>query len=91
VFCDLVDLTFAPDTDRAVAARLLRRFKHMHPNARGVLPTESVWYRDSEIPEALSSQFPVFSRHFIWFAIPELMHAYEKDRLRFTCGLSKGV
>jgi hypothetical protein len=89
VFCDLVDFAFARDTDPAVAERLLRQFKHMHANARGVLPSESVWYRDSEIPQAVSSQFPVFIRHFVWFAIPELMRAYEKDGLRFTCGLSK--
>jgi len=58
VFCDLVDFSFSPDTDRTLAASLLSRFKHMYPNASGVLPVEPVWYRDSEIPAALSSQFP---------------------------------
>ena len=91
VFCDLVDFTFSPDTERAVAARLLSRFKHMHPNARGVLPNEPVWYRDSEIAEAQSRQFPVFSRHFVWLAIPELIHAYEKEGMQFTCRLSKRI
>ena len=89
VFCDLVDFGFSPDTDRTLAARLLLRFKHMHPNARGVRPSEPVWYEESEIPAALSSAFPTFSRHFVWFSIPELRHAYENDGLRFTCGLPR--
>jgi len=89
IFYDLVDFTFSPDTDRALAAKFLVRFKHLHPNAAGALPSEPVWYRDSEIPTALSSQFPTFRRHFVWFSLPELRHAYENDGLRFTCGLSK--
>jgi len=90
VFCDLVDFSFSPDTDRTLAASLLPGFKHMHPNVRGMLPVEPVWYRDSEIPAALSSQFPNFRRHFVWSAIPELQRAYEEG-LRFTCRLSKTV
>src|SRR5436190_6308969 len=88
VVCDLVDFAFAPETDMALAGRLLGRFKHMHPNASGVLPGEPVWYRESEIPSALSNQFPMFRRHFVWFAIPELFHAYEMEGLRFTCSQS---
>jgi hypothetical protein len=88
VVCDLIDFTFSPETDRAAAARLLSRFRHMHPNAEGVLPNEPVQYWDAEIPDALSRQFPTFIRHFVWFAIPELMRAYERDGLRFTCKLS---
>lgn len=91
VVCDLVDFTFLPATDRAVAARLLSRFKHRGSSVRGVPPAEPVWYQDSEIPDAMSRLFPVFSRHFVWFGIPELMQAYERDGLRFTCKLSKGV
>lgn len=91
VFCDLVDFSFSPDTDRTLAARLLSRFKHMHRNAKGAIPSESVLYQDSEITAALSSQFPALSRHFIWFGIPELQHAHEKEGLRFTCKLSRGV
>jgi hypothetical protein len=91
VFCDLVDFEFSPDTDRAFAARLLSRFKHMRPSASGVLPSEPVGYRDSEIAAAFSSQFPIFARHFVWFSIPELRHAYEHDGLRFICRLSTGV
>jgi hypothetical protein len=90
VYCDLVDFAFAPDSDTGLAARLVSRFKHMHPNARGVRPTEPVWYRESELPTAVSSQFPTFRRHFVWFGIPELFHAYENSGLRFTCCLSKG-
>ncbi len=30
IVCDLVDFAFHPDTHRALAARLLRRFKHTH-------------------------------------------------------------
>jgi hypothetical protein len=88
IFCDLVDFEFAPDTSKDLAARLLRSFKHMFPNARGVLPNEPVWYRDSEIPAAIEKQFPVFKRHFAWVAIEPLMGACEKDGLRFTCRLS---
>ncbi len=90
VFCDLVDFSFSPDTDRTLAARLISGFKHTHANAKGGLLCEPVWYRDSEIPAALSSQFPNFRRHFVWSAIPELHRAYGEG-LRFTCGLSKGV
>ncbi len=85
IVCELVDFTFSPGTDTGLASRLLTRFKHMHPDARGRLPSEPVWYRETEIPAALSNQFPTFKRHFVWFAIPELRHAHEKERLRFTC------
>jgi hypothetical protein len=88
IVCDLVDFTFAPGTAMALAARLLERFKHMHPNARGVLPNEPVCYRESEISAALSNQFPIFKRHFVWFAIPDLFHACENEGLRFSCSLS---
>ncbi|MDB6026183.1 MAG: hypothetical protein JWM68_2406 [Verrucomicrobiales bacterium] len=88
---DLVDFSFAPDTDTTVAAKLLSGFMHMHPNARGVLPTEPVWYRDSEIPSALSTQFPLFKRHLVWTNLRGLFEAYEKDGLRFDCRLAKKV
>jgi hypothetical protein len=88
VVCDLVDFTFSPDTDMEVALRLLPRFKHMHADASGRLPSEPVWYRESETPAALSNQFPTFKRHFVWFAIPDLFDACEKGGLRFTCSLS---
>lgn len=91
VFCDLVDFSFAPDCDTRVATRLVPRFKHMHPNAKGVPPSEPVWYRESEIAAAVSSQFPHFRRHFVWSAIPELIDAYENDGLRFTCDLPKAA
>jgi hypothetical protein len=89
IVCDLVDFTFSPDTSKALAARLLERFKHMHPNARGVLPREPVWYRESEIPDALSRQFPAFKRHFAWSALPELHRAFKEEGLRFTCSLAE--
>ena len=85
---DLVDFTFAPETDLTLAAKLLGRFKHMRPNARGELPRNPVWYRESEIGPALSSQFPVFKRHFVGFAIPELRKAVDDDGLRFRSLLS---
>ena|SRR6266498_1610527 len=88
IVCDLVDFTFSPDTAAELAARLLPRFKHLHSNAGGVLPSAPVWYRESEIPAALSNQFPTFRRHFVWSAIPVLFHAYENEALRFTCSLS---
>jgi hypothetical protein len=86
--CDLVDFSFGPETDRKLAARLLVKFQHMHPNARGTLPKEPVWYRESEIPKAISRQFPIFKRHFVWYAIPELRKSSEHDRLLFTSTLS---
>jgi hypothetical protein len=89
IFGDLVDFTFSPETDTKLAARLLRRFKHNHPNARGVLPKEPVWYRDSEIPGSLLNQFPTFRSHFVWYAIPELTESVEKEGLRFTCSLAR--
>jgi len=91
VVCDIVDFIFAPETDKTVAARVLRRFKHTHPDPSGVIPREPVWYDSAEIPKVVAREFPVFARHFIWFSIPELMQAYERDGLRFSCRLSKEV
>ena len=88
IVCDLVDFTFSPDTAPDLAASLLRRFKHMQPDANGVLPSDPVWYRESEIQNALSNHFPTFRRHFVWFAIPDLFNACEKEGLHFTCSLS---
>ena len=91
LFHDLVDFSFAPDTSKELAGKLLLRFQHMHPNARGGHPKEPVWYRDSEIPSALASQFPIFRRHFVWFAIPEIRQACETNGLHFTAILSRGA
>ena len=89
IFCDLVDFTFSSDTNIELATKMLLRFKHTHPNARGMLPAEPVWYRESEIASALSSQFPTFKRHFVWSGIPELFDAYQREGLQFNCCLSK--
>ena len=91
LFCDLVDFTFSSDTDTELAKRLLPKFKHTRPNESGVPPAESVWYNKSEIESKFLIHFPTFKRHFVWFAIAELRHAYENDGLRFTCSLSKGT
>jgi hypothetical protein len=88
LFYDVVDFEFAPDTDRELAKSFLPIFMHTHPNAKGVFPKEPVWYRDSEIEAAFSKQFPVFARHFIWYAIPEIKKACETKGLRFTSTLS---
>src|ERR1041385_6267284 len=47
---DLVDFSFAPDTDLSLVAKLLQRFKHTRFNPSGQQPKEPVWYRESEIP-----------------------------------------
>ncbi len=91
VYCDLVDFEFAPDSDTRLVQRLVAQFKHMRPNAKGVLPKEEVWYRESEILTAISEQFPTFRRHFVWHAIPELFHASENEGLRFSCVLARGT
>lgn len=88
IFCDLVDFAFSPQTDKTLAARLLLKFKHTLPNALGLPPGEPVWYRDSEVTDALANQFPTFNRHFVWNCIPEIHHAFEHEGLRFTCGIS---
>src|ERR1043166_1881381 len=82
---DLVDFTFAADTPRELAARLLERFRRMVPGAPGASPKGPAWYRDSEIPAAMVNHFPIFRRHFAWYAIPELFKACESEGLRFTC------
>jgi hypothetical protein len=89
LFHDLVDFAFALDTPSVVATRLLAQFRHMNPNARGQEPSEPVPYRESEIQAALVSQFPVFRRHFVWYAISEIRRAFESDELRFTAELSR--
>ena len=91
LFCDLVDFTFSPNTDIKIAERLLPKLKHTNPDERGVPPKQPIWYRDSEVTFALSSKFPSFKRHIVWFAIADLRQAYEKEGLRFTCCLSKGA
>jgi hypothetical protein len=94
VYCDLVDFAFAPDTNPKIVARLVSRFQHTHPDAKGVLPHKPVWYRESELPTAITRQFPLFRRHFVWLAIPELIRETENEGLRFTCCLprqSRGV
>lgn len=88
LFHDLVDFELAPQTSLDLVARLLDRFKHMHPNSRGKLPEEPVWYRDSEIAEAVSKQFPFFKRHFVWFGIPEIRVAVDEEGLVFKSVLS---
>jgi len=88
IFSDMVDFTFSQDTSKDLAMRLISKFQHMQPNSRGALPSYPVWYRDSEIPSAYSSQFPVFRNHFVWFAIPELFRACETEGLQFTCCLT---
>lgn len=90
IYSDLVDFTFSPATDLKLVARLLARFRHTHPDAKGVLPNRSVWYRDSEIGPAIFIQFPIFRRHSAWFAIPELNQAFEKEGLQFSSCLSNG-
>jgi hypothetical protein len=84
-----VDFEFARDTNRELVARLLTQFHHMFPNSRGVLPNSPVWYRDAEIPAAIEKQFPLFRRHNVWPAIPQLMEACEKEGLRFTSRLAQ--
>ncbi|EDY16820.1 hypothetical protein CfE428DRAFT_5629 [Chthoniobacter flavus Ellin428] len=84
VYCDWVDFTFATDTDMNVVRRLIRRFQHMCPRANETKRLEPVWYRESEIASAVATQFPVFRRHFAWFAIPELRAASEEG-LQFSC------
>ena len=89
LYCDMVDFTFAPDTDIKLAARILSKFKHTHPKEGGPPPAEPVWYHDSEIAPALSGQFPTFRRHFVWHAISDLRQAHENEGLQFSCQLSK--
>jgi hypothetical protein len=89
IFHDLVDFTFAPGTDPKLAVRLLLRFQHLRPNAAGMTPNQPCWYREEEAAAALSSQFPVFRRHFVWFGIPDLRSAHERDGLSFAATLAK--
>jgi hypothetical protein len=91
IFCDLVDFEFSPNTDIRLAQRLLPKFQHTNPDHKGMQPSGPVWYRDSEITSALSAQFPIFKRHFVWLAIADLHHAYENEGLRFTSCLSDSL
>ncbi|MFO1501310.1 MAG: hypothetical protein U1G07_23465 [Verrucomicrobiota bacterium] len=89
LFVDLVDFSFAPETNLDIARRLVSRFWHMRPDSNGRQPREPVPYRDSEVDSALSSQFPHFRRHLVWYAIPEIRRAFETSGLRFTSALSE--
>jgi len=89
LFCDIVDFAFDKQTDVELATKLLQKFQHMRPNARGMLPKQPVPYRDSEIPDAISTYFPVFRRQFAWYAIPDLRRASEGHELLFTSTLSR--
>ena len=88
IFCDLVDFTFAADTETQLVENLVLRFDHMNPNAAGLLPVRPVPYRETEVAAAVARHFPTFKRHFAWLAIPQIRHAYENEGLRFTCVLS---
>lgn len=89
LFCDLVDFSFASNTDQRLAERILARFRHMHPHPVSGKPAlEPVPYRDSEIAAAISTQFPIFKRHFVWFAIPTIKAASENEGLAFKSILS---
>jgi len=87
VFCDVVDFTFAANTEAKVAVRILQHFRHLRPNEKGQSPREPAPYRDSEIASAMTAQFPTFRSHFVWYAIPALLKAWENEGLRFTCAL----
>jgi hypothetical protein len=84
VFFDLVDFSFAPETNRQLAAKLLVKFRRSDTD----LPEDSGWYHESEIPDAMARQFPTFKRHWVWSAIPDLRKAWERKALRFTSVLS---
>jgi hypothetical protein len=86
---DLVDFAFAAETNISLATTLVSRFKHMHPNAKGVVPGGPVWYRSEEVSSAVAQQFPLFKRHYAWFCIPDLMIACQGDKLQFTCSPCK--
>jgi hypothetical protein len=90
IVADMVDFTFAPDTDKEVALSLVSRFQHIPPSSKGEKPKDPVWYTGQEIETAFSNQFPVFKDHFVWYCIPELMEASKKHGVKFTCVLSKG-
>jgi hypothetical protein len=83
LYCDLVDFSFAPDTDIELARALFPIFLHMRPNARGVSPKTPIPYRDSELDSFFQQQFPSFKRHFVWYAIPDIQKAYKDHGLRF--------
>jgi hypothetical protein len=83
VVCDLVDFTFSRGTSASLAARLVSKFKHMHPDASGTIPTEPVWYRTSDVESEVARQFPVFRCHFAWFCIPQIKKACENEGLEF--------
>lgn len=89
VFCDVVDFEFDRQTEVDLVAKLLRKFQHMHANAQGNEPNQPVWYRDSEIAEAIWRQFPFFKRHFVWYAIPEIRSAAGENGLLFKSTLSR--
>jgi hypothetical protein len=89
IYSDLVDFTFALNTSRELAIKIISRFQHLKPDSKGRLPKGPVWYRDSEIEQVLQTDFPTFRRHFVWYGIPELKHAWDQEGLRFTSTLSK--
>jgi hypothetical protein len=91
VFCDLVDFEFAQKTDIDLVARLLTRFQHTQCDSQGREAKQPVWYRDSEIAAAISKQFPLFKRHFVWHAIPELRLAVDKNGLEFKSILAVDI
>jgi hypothetical protein len=87
IFHELLDFSFAPDTPRELAGRLLRRFKYQNPKRTGS-HDNLLWYRDEEVSAALENHFPTFRSHFVWYGIPEIPEirkACEEEGLRFTC------
>jgi hypothetical protein len=84
VFCDLVDFTFAPETDRELVAMIVRRFKKVEFNPENPSHWETHWYDRRNIAPVIDKHFPTFKCHFVWFGIPEIRQACREHDLRFT-------
>jgi hypothetical protein len=91
LFCDTVDFSFEPDTNIQLAGKLVGRFMREPHRWVASESDEFVRYHEFEINTALTTIFPNFRRHFVWYAIPDLRDACENEGLRFTSTLAEAL
>ncbi len=88
IYCDIMDFTFAANTDSQLTEKIVRRFKRSARGDDGEPTDDFCFYQDHQISDAVQKQFPTFKNHFVWYGIPEIFKAYQSEGLRFTCALT---
>ncbi len=84
IICGPVDFAFDDGIDVAVVRRIVGRFKYYSPKRSNPAEVFDIWYTEGEIDDAIRRQYPLFRRHLVWFAIPEIRAAIEAGEISFS-------